>query len=382
MKERKIVLLIDAENTSARYAKRIVDYLEKRGDIICARIYGDFINNVSVKGWNSVAIEYEMEQKQQLTTTAGKNSSDIALVIDAMDLLYQKNIDTLCIVTSDGDFTGLVKRIREDGIEVIGIGKADASKRLEKVCDQYLDFDELSEEKSVKNIGNNKTDNKKPEKKPEKKQSKTETNNPKKAAEDKKGEKVAKNMGKKQEKTPQQIKNVGNAMRVGTRKAVWGEENKLLTEVTNGKTQIKKEKSPIQKRGKLDIKDKEKLGDVKTTIHEIIQQEEKNGKHAELGGIKSQLQLKYPGFDEREFGYKTIRELINEETKFQVVLEGRHTYVVPEKAVLNTEEERENNKERNVFVKESVGEQESQREEKAKKKRGFSIKEFIPRKKV
>ena len=132
----------------------------------------------------------------------------------------------------------------------------------------------------------------------------------------------------------------------------------------------------------VDIKDKEKLGDVKTTIHEIIQQEEKNGKHAELGGIKSQLQLKYPGCDEREFGYKTIRELINEETKFQVVLEGRHTYVVPEKAVLNTEEERENNKERNVFVKESVGEQESQREEKAKKKRGFSIKEFIPRKKV
>ena len=149
MRERKIVLLIDAENTSARYAKRIVDYLEKRGDIICARIYGDFINNVSVKGWNSVAIEYEMEQKQQLTTSAGKNSSDIALVIDAMDLLYQKNIDTLCIVTSDGDFTGLVKRIREDGIEVIGIGKSDASKRLEKVCDQFLDFEELEEERST-----------------------------------------------------------------------------------------------------------------------------------------------------------------------------------------------------------------------------------------
>ncbi|MDD6070797.1 MAG: NYN domain-containing protein [Clostridiales bacterium] len=361
MRERKIVLLIDAENTSARYAKRIVDYLEKRGDIICARIYGDFINNVSVKGWNSVAIEYEMEQKQQLTTSAGKNSSDIALVIDAMDLLYQKNIDTLCIVTSDGDFTGLVKRIREDGIEVIGIGKADASKRLEKVCDQYLDFEELSEEKPVKNIGKNKTDHKKAEKRSDKKQSKTETNNPKKSAEDKKGEKLAKNMDKKQEKTPQQIKNGRNAMRVGTRKSVWGEESKLLSEDKNTKSQEKKEKRPLKKDGKLNITDKEKLGDVKTTIHEIIQQEEKNGKHAELGGIKSQLQLKYPGFDEREFGYKTIRELINEETKFQVVLEGRHTYVVPEKAVPNTEEERENNKERNVFVKESVGEQESQR---------------------
>ncbi|MDO5155099.1 MAG: NYN domain-containing protein [Eubacteriales bacterium] len=264
MRNRKIVLLIDAENTSARYAKRIVDYLEKRGDIICARIYGDFINNVSVKGWNSVAIEYEMEQKQQLTTSSGKNSSDIALVIDAMDLLYQKNIDTLCIVTSDGDFTGLVKRIREDGIEVIGIGKTDASKRLEKVCDQYLDFEELAEKKQTLT-------------KPDLTQKKTQVKEKK--------------------------------------------DNKSF----NGDKKQKTAANPVI--------DREKLGDIKTIIHELIQQEEKNGKRAELGGIKSQIQLKYPDFRERDYGYKTIREFIDKETKFDVVIEGRHTYVVPEKKV-------------------------------------------------
>lgn len=260
MRNRKIVLLIDAENTSSRYAKRIVDYLEKRGDIICARIYGDFINNVSVKGWNQVAIEYEMEQKQQLTTSSGKNSSDIALVIDAMDLLYQKNIDTLCIVTSDGDFTGLVKRIREDGIEVIGIGKSDASKRLEKVCDQYLDFEELAEKTDKKQASfSNKPDKK------EKKQSGPMTN-------------------------------------------------------------INKSRP-----NEHPVIDREKLGDIKTMIHEMIQQEERNGRRAELGGIKSRIQLKYPDFRERDYGYKTIREFIDQETKFDVVIEGRHTYVVPEK---------------------------------------------------
>ncbi len=340
MRNRKIVLLIDAENTSARYAKRIVEHLEKRGDIICARIYGDFINNSSVKGWNSVAIEYEMEQKQQLTTSAGKNSSDIALVIDAMDLLYQKNIDTLCIVTSDGDFTGLVKRIREDGIEVIGIGKADASKRLEKVCDQYLDFDELAEETAGKDRKKNPGEaEKKADKKTEKKQDKKQAK-----AEKGKQEKVEKE--KKSNKIPSKSSHGGNSLKVGTRKAVWGsEESEEKIIKTEGKTKDSDKKAGISS---ADVRkqgdrhpDKEKLGEIKTAIHEIVQQEEKNGKHAELGGIKSQLQMKYPGFDENEFGYKTIRELINAETKFQVVLEGRHTYVVPEKAAGVIEKEKQ-----------------------------------------
>lgn len=414
MKDEKIVLLIDAENTSARYAKLIVDYLEERGDIICARIYGDFINNVSVKGWNSVAIEYEMEQKQQLTTSAGKNSSDIALVIDAMDLLYQKNINTLCIVTSDGDFTGLVKRIREDGIEVIGIGKADASKRLEKVCDQYLDFDELAEkaagkdapkaenwhadkesdkkkekevsQKDSKDKEAGKKSGKKQEKKTKEKQGregKEKKNAEKKAsakadqkkpqAEDVSGEK---NKTEKKEKSDSRAvkagkvskdrsANSGNSMKVGTRKSVWG---------SIGKAEKPKEGQASDGEKDAGIKtavnsDREKLGEIKTAIHEMIQQEEKNGKHAELGGIKSQLQMKYPGFDEKEYGYKTIRELINAETKFQVVLEGRHTYVVPEKLA------------RDIGLAEgsAAAAQEPKKEE--KKKMGISLRGFMPKKK-
>ncbi|MDE6433287.1 MAG: NYN domain-containing protein [Lachnospiraceae bacterium] len=428
MRDRKIVLLIDAENTSARYAKRIVDYLEKRGDIICARIYGDFINNASVKGWNSVAIEYEMEQKQQLTTSAGKNSSDIALVIDAMDLLYQKNIDTLCIVTSDGDFTGLVKRIREDGIEVIGIGKADASKRLEKVCDQYLDFDELAEEtvSREKSADAEKKTDKKLEKKKDKKQVKAEKDKSSSAKKSeskdngehsKKGKKEGKqenlSKGKKQNAVKKDNKAIkkaslgGGSLKVGTKKAVWGNETKEgKTLEAEDKTKSSEVKNSLGSReaSKRENRqtDREKLGEIKTFIHEIVQQEEKNGKHAELGGIKSQLQLKYSGFDESEFGYKTIRDLINEETKFQVVLEGRHTYVVPEKSVdMQTKPRQEGRKSRatdNCEQKagrqfmgnkqkngsENVNEvavSEENIEEKAVKKAGFSLLNLVPKRK-
>jgi uncharacterized protein (TIGR00288 family) len=391
MRNRKIVLLIDAENTSARYAKRIMEYLEKKGDIICARIYGDFINNVSVKGWNSVAIEYEMEQKQQLTTSAGKNSSDIALVIDAMDLLYQKSIDTLCIVTSDGDFTGLVKRIREDGIEVIGMGKADASKRLEKVCDQYLDIEELEEKKpketkgkasrtkdggtsKAKDVGKKDSgvskgkDTGKKEngvlKGKDKAKAETSENNEKKT--DKKvnnGEKTdsktnRKEKEKKEKSTSETIvtkegtaaengdakENNGrkqskvNTLKVGTKKSVWGTERTKASDKKADTTQpAKADATPPAKKAAVPATEKTakpKLGEIKTAIRDMVQQEEKNGKHAELGGVKSQLQLKYPGFDEKDYGYKTIRELIEQETKHEIVLEGRHTYVIPKKTSL------------------------------------------------
>lgn len=255
MADKKIVLLIDAENTSAKYADRIIQYLEKQGVIISARLYGDFINNKNVKKWNDKAIQYEMEQKQQLTTTAGKNASDISLVIDAMDLLYLKTIDIFCIVTSDGDFTNLIKRIREDGIEVIGMGKPDASKRLGKVCDRYLDFDQLVDE-----------------------------------------------VGEKTEKK-------------------------------------QKEKVNKKEKGTKDDRKIEPLKNIKMALNELVQQDENAGKTADLGGIKSRIQIRYPGFDERDYGYKTIRELIDNETKFEVYQVNRHTYVRSSKKTEASDEE-------------------------------------------
>lgn len=307
MEDKKIVLLIDAENTSAKYADCIMHYLEKQGIIISARIYGDFINNHNVKGWNPKAIQYEMEQKQQLTTSAGKNASDIALVIDAMDLLYLKTIDTFCIVTSDGDFTNLVKRIREDGIEVIGIGKADASKRLGKVCDVYLDFDQIEEKPREESghkpdgkiVKNKKTEQKKNEsvkndKKTTVKKNDTVKVEKKTAAKKKEVAKTKTDMNEKEEVRPEQgTSNEGN-----------GQDKKI-----------------------------EPMKNIKMALNELVQQDENAGRHADLGGIKSRLQLRYPGFNEKDYGYKTIWELIDQETKFEVYQDGKHTYVRPGKKI-------------------------------------------------
>ncbi|MBR1864905.1 MAG: NYN domain-containing protein [Lachnospiraceae bacterium] len=290
MEDKKIVLLIDAENTSARYADCIMHYLEKQGIIISARIYGDFINNNNVKGWNLKAIQYEMEQKQQLTTSAGKNASDIALVIDAMDLLYQKkDINTFCIVTSDGDFTNLVKRIREDSKTVIGIGKADASKRLGKVCDVYLDFDQI-EERLEKESGQ-----------------KTES----RAVKNKKAEQK-KNESAKTDKKTTAKKN--EMPKTDTKKAVKKNETSGADKKTaNEENGQNKKVEPIK--------------NIKMALNELVQQDENAGRYADLGGIKSRLQLRYPGFNEKDYGYKTIWELIDQETKFEVYQDGKHTYV-------------------------------------------------------
>lgn len=266
MNEKKIALLIDAENTSAKYADSIIRYLEKQGVVISKRIYGDFINNRNVKAWNSKAMEYEMQQVPVLTTSAGKNASDIVLVIDAMDLLHRKNIDTFCIVTSDGDFTSLIKRIREDGVEVIGIGKEDASKRLEKVCDNYLLFDELD---GLGSLG-----------------------------------------GRIKEKT-----NLFSKLKKVTSSSKEKKENPQETLKETKKQTISKEKNVTS------------IQNIKMEINHIIQQDENAGKNADLGGIKSRLQLKYPGFNEMDYGYKSIREMIEKETKFQVCQEERHIFV-------------------------------------------------------
>lgn len=265
MDEKKIVLLIDAENTSAKYADDIIHYLEKQGDIISAQIYGDFLDNDNTKKWNSKAVMHNLQRYQTDTTKAGKNAADIALVIDAMDFLHKENpADIFCIVTSDGDFTSLVERIRKETIEVIGIGKADASLRLRKACSCYQELEKLGEKADRKT-----------EKRADNKQKSSNTNHMEESKKDTKSEKGKRTSGKKE--------------------------------------------SPNQK---------EPLKNIKMALNELVQQDENSGKFADLGGIKSRLQLRYPGFDEKDYGYKTIRELIDNETKFEVYQDGKHTYVV------------------------------------------------------
>ncbi len=145
MEEKKLALLIDAENTSSKYVDAIISELKKYGVITYQRMYGDF-TTPSMYDWHKKALKHAIVPIQQPHYSSAKNASDIMLVIDAMDILYQGNTDGFCIVTSDSDFTRLVNRLREAGMLVIGMGKSDASKTFIAACNEYKFLDKIVDE--------------------------------------------------------------------------------------------------------------------------------------------------------------------------------------------------------------------------------------------
>lgn len=149
MNDTNIALLIDMDNVSAKYVKSIFDELNAFGTVSIRRIYGNW---KKPNGWNEdILLEYSIQPVQQFDYTKGKNATDMAMVIDAMDILYSKNVNVFCIVTSDSDFTKLAMRLRESQAYVIGMGESKTPMALTKACNKFLHldlitFDDLKED--------------------------------------------------------------------------------------------------------------------------------------------------------------------------------------------------------------------------------------------
>ena len=141
MQDLKLAVLIDADNISPKYVKVILDEAASFGVAACKRIYGDW-SDARLKSWKDVLLNNSIIPIQQYSYTTGKNATDSAMIIDAMDLLYAGNVDGFCIVSSDSDFTRLAARLREAGKLVIGMGESKALGPFVKACDQfkYLDL--------------------------------------------------------------------------------------------------------------------------------------------------------------------------------------------------------------------------------------------------
>ena len=117
-----IAVLIDGDNAQAKLIKEIIEEVSKYGKATIRRIYGDWTNN-QMNSWKEIINQYSINPVQKFSYTTGKNSTDSSLIIDAMDILHDQNVDGFCIVSSDSDYTGLAKRIREEGLFVMGIGR-------------------------------------------------------------------------------------------------------------------------------------------------------------------------------------------------------------------------------------------------------------------
>lgn len=137
----RFAVLIDADNVSVRYIKLIMDEVSKEGVATYKRIYGDW-TNPSLVSWKSTLVDNSLLPIQQYSYTTGKNSTDSAMIIDAMDILYSGHVDGFCLVSSDSDFTRLAARLRESGMTVVGMGESKTPNSFIAACNsfKYLDL--------------------------------------------------------------------------------------------------------------------------------------------------------------------------------------------------------------------------------------------------
>jgi len=138
----RLAVLIDADNASYQTAGPLFEEIAKIGEASLRRIYGDFTSS-RLKGWSEILARHAIVPSQSFAYTSGKNASDIALVIDAMDLLHSGIYDGFCIVSSDSDFTRLAQRLREAGAEVYGFGKKTTPESFVQACRRFFNVENL-----------------------------------------------------------------------------------------------------------------------------------------------------------------------------------------------------------------------------------------------
>lgn len=146
-KELKLAVLIDADNVPYANIKGMLEEIAKYGTPTFKRIYGDW-TNVNLSGWKNVLLENAITPIQQYSYTKGKNSSDSALIIDAMDILYTGGVEGFCIVSSDSDFTRLATRLREAGMKVFGIGEKKTPSPFIASCNKFIYIEILKKDNS------------------------------------------------------------------------------------------------------------------------------------------------------------------------------------------------------------------------------------------
>ncbi|MBI1279651.1 MAG: NYN domain-containing protein [Anaerolineaceae bacterium] len=134
---RRLALMIDGDNAQAELLPQMIDEVSKYGIIMIRRVYGDW-SKPHMNSWHDVIHSYALRPEQQFGYTKGKNATDIALTIGAMDFLHKSDIEGFCIVSSDSDFTPLVNRIRENNLFVIGVGKKTAPEAFIKACNVFI----------------------------------------------------------------------------------------------------------------------------------------------------------------------------------------------------------------------------------------------------
>lgn len=145
LKDTKLAVLIDGDNIPAKYIKEMMEEITKYGTPTIKRIYGDW-TKPHLANWKNILLENAINPIQQYSYTTGKNATDSAMIIDAMDVLYSEKVDGFCLVSSDSDFTKLATRLREAGMQVYGIGEKKTPDPFIVACDKFIYLEILKSE--------------------------------------------------------------------------------------------------------------------------------------------------------------------------------------------------------------------------------------------
>jgi uncharacterized protein (TIGR00288 family) len=155
---RRLAILIDGDNAQASLIEKMLSEASKYGTITIRRIYGDWTTS-NMGGWKETLQTHAIQPIQQFRYTIGKNATDSAMIIDAMDLLYSGTVDAFCLVSSDSDYTRLATRIREKGFFVMGIGQKKTPRAFVNACDVFVYTENLVPQKPAKKRISSKKDN-------------------------------------------------------------------------------------------------------------------------------------------------------------------------------------------------------------------------------
>ncbi|MCD7745887.1 MAG: NYN domain-containing protein [Lachnospiraceae bacterium] len=250
--ELRFAILIDADNISDKYVKIILDETANSGIATYKRIYGDWTSS-RLSSWKKVLLENSIIPMQQYSYTIGKNATDSSIIIDAMDILYSGNVDGFCLVSSDSDFTRLASRLRESGMQVIGMGEKKTPKPFISACNQfkYLDLIYANQQKE--------------EEEPE---------------------------------TPEPVETVKPVESVG------------VPRQKNGASSSKQKEASGSRKKSASAKDKE-LKQVRKNINAIIEKFSDEDGWLFSGKLGDQLSKRMPEFDVRNYGYTKFTPFIN-----------------------------------------------------------------------
>ena len=264
--ENRFAVLIDADNISDKYIKFILDEISYEGVATYKRIYGDW-TKPALAPWKKVLLEYSITPIQQYGYTTGKNATDAAMIIDAMDILYSGNVDGFCLVTSDSDFTRLASRLRESGMDVVGMGEQKTPKAFVVACNKFKYIDILA----------------------------------KQDAENKRAEsKLAEEKQKKDELKERIIK---------SRVEQVGKKDKLVIPLPEGFEETE-ELEPKPEMTTLET--------IREAILTIIRENSDEEEWVFSGDIGNMLQKRYPDFDVRNFGYQKLTPFIRSMPQFEI----------------------------------------------------------------